>query len=177
MLTEKLISFPELTTERLTLRQLMESDVQEIFFLRSDKLINKFNNRIKCKTLDDALDFIRNTNESIKNNELVYWAITETGKENLIGIICIFSFSEVQNKCEIGFELLPEYQGQGIMNEAIIEIIEYTFQTIGLKRIDAFIHKENLNSIKFVQKYNFVKTDYIDKTNPDLFLFQFVKPK
>ncbi|MEJ7675028.1 MAG: GNAT family N-acetyltransferase [Chitinophagaceae bacterium] len=114
MLNSALSSVPTLTTERLTLRQLLESDVQEIFLLRSDTIINKFLDRKPSETLEDALNFIRN----IRNNELLYWAIAQTHNEKLIGTICLFDFSEELNKCEIGYELLTDYQGRGIMSEA-----------------------------------------------------------
>src|SRR5687767_2071305 len=124
-------TFPMLTTERLTLRKLSESDVQEIFLLRSDPLINKYLNRQPCKTFEDASEFI----DRIKNNSLSYWAIALKGNEKLIGTICLFGVSEELKNCEIGYELLMEYQGKGIMREAAKKIIEYAIQTLGLKTI------------------------------------------
>ena len=163
-----LSNFPTLTTERLTLRQLLESDMQEIFLLRSDILINKFLDRKPSETLEDALNFIRN----IKNNELLYWAIAQTHNGKLIGTICLFDFSDELNKCEIGYELLPDYQGQGIMSEAAKKIIEFAVHTLGLKTIDAFTHINNQSSTKFLQKFNFEKTEIIDETNPNLLVFR-----
>ena len=168
MPNKALSTFPILTTERLILRQLLESDVQEIFLLRSDKTINKFLDRKPSETLEDALNFIRN----IKNNELLYWAITQTHSGKLVGTICLFDFSDELNKCEIGYELLTDYQGQGIMSEATKEIIEFAVHTLCLKAIDAFTHKDNHSSTKLLQKFNFYKTGIIDETNPNLLVFR-----
>ena len=52
-------AFPILTTERLTLRQLSENDVHEIFLLRSDTIINRYLNRRPTHTLQAAMDFIK----------------------------------------------------------------------------------------------------------------------
>ncbi len=82
--------------------------------LRSDTIINEFIDRKPTETLEDALNFIRN----IKNNELLYWAIVQTHNGKLIGTICLFDFSDELNKCEIRYELLTDYQGQGMMSEA-----------------------------------------------------------
>jgi len=172
MLNKNFIPFPILTTKRLTLRQLLESDVEEILSLRSDSEINKYLDRQPAKTLDDALNFIRKTNENIKNSPLKYWAITLTENEKLIGTICLFDFSDELKKCEIGYELLAAYQGHGIMCEATKRIIEYAFLTLGLKSIDAFTHKGNQSSTKLLQKLNFEKTGIIDKTNPDQIVFR-----
>ncbi len=130
MLNKILSTFPTLTTERLTLRQPLESDAQAIFLLRSDTMVNKYLDRPPSETVEDALSFIRKVNENFKNNSGLYWAITQTNDEKLIGTICLFDFSEELKKCEIGYELLPDYQGQGLMNEALKKVIEFTFQTL-----------------------------------------------
>ena len=171
MLNRVLSTLPALITERLTLRQLLESDVEEIFLLRSDTTINKFLDRKPSETLEDALNFIRN----IKKNELLYWAITQTHNGKLIGTICLFDFSEELNKCEIGYELLTGYQGQGIMTEATKKIIEFAINTLGLKTIDASTHKDNISSIKLLQRFDFEGTEIIDGTNPDLIVFRLSK--
>ena len=168
MLNKALSTFPMLTTEWLTLRQLLESDVEEIFLLRSDRTVNKFLDRKPSETLEDALNFIKN----IKKNELLYWAITQTNNGKLIGTICLFDFSDELDKCEIGYELLTDYQGQGIMSEATQKIIEFAVHTLGIKTIDAVTHKDNQSSTKLLQKFNFVKTKIRDETNPNLIVFR-----
>ena len=161
-------TFHILTTERLTLRQLSDSDVQEIFILRSDALINKYLDRKPSKTLEDALEFI----EKIKNNSLSYWAIEQKGNEKLVGTICLFDISEEFKKCEIGYELLTEYQGRGFMRETAKKIIEYSNQTLGLKTIDAYTHKDNQSSTNLLKELKFKSTDRVDETNSNLILFR-----
>lgn len=168
MLHKSLSTFPTLTTKRLTLRQLLESDVQEIFLLRSDTIINKYLDRKPAETVEEALNFIKN----IRNNKLIYWAIEQTGKRKLIGTSCLFGFSDELNKCEIGYELLTGYQGQGFMTEAIKKIIEFAIDTFGVTTIDAFTHKDNKSSTKLLQKFNFKKTEIIDETNSNLIVFR-----
>lgn len=172
MLPENLSTFPTLTTERLTLRPLVESDVQDIFLLRSDPIVNKYLDRQPSETLEEALNFIRKVNETVKNKEGFYWAVTQTDNKKLIGTICLFDFSDEGKKCEIGYELLPPYQGQGIMKEALKKIIEFTFQTLGLETIDAVTHKDNHPSTKLLQKFNFKNTAMIDEANPNLIVFR-----
>jgi len=46
--------FPLITTERLLLRQVEKSDVNEIFFLRSNENVMKYIDRPPAKSLDDA---------------------------------------------------------------------------------------------------------------------------
>jgi ribosomal-protein-alanine N-acetyltransferase len=162
-----------LISERLTLRKLSKSDSEEILQLRSDTEINKFLDRKPSKTVEDALNFIGSIIEN-ESGELFYWAITKTGEDKLIGTICLFDFLDDVKKCEIGYELLTEYHGQGIMIEAAKKIIEYAIKMLELKTIDALTHKENHNSTKLLQKLNFKKLDDIVGDNPNLILFRLI---
>ncbi|GAB3722877.1 GNAT family N-acetyltransferase [Flavobacterium koreense] len=163
--------FPILTTERLTLRQLSIDDKQSIFDLRSDLEINKYLGRVPSKTIDDAINFINKINENSKSNNSIYWVITLTSTKKVVGTICLFDFSNEKNSCEIGYELMPKYQGQGIMKEAIKVVIDYVFKTLNFKRIIAFTHNENLKSTNLLLKFNFVKSLETDNENPNLTIF------
>ncbi len=167
MLNRTFTPFPILTTERLTLRQLEINDEQEIFILRSDSEINKYLDRQISNTIDDARNFI---NKIIRSDSL-YWAITLSGKNVLIGTICLFGFSDENYKCEIGYELLTNFQGQGIMKEAVEKVIDYAFNTIKVKKIEAFLHKDNQSSINLLEKCSFRNSNEPDNTNPDLICY------
>jgi ribosomal-protein-alanine N-acetyltransferase len=149
--------FPVLKTERLTLRQLVSSDDNEIFALRSNENINKYLDRKPSKSIDDAKNFIQTINENIQRNESVYWAITLNGTDKLIGTICLFDFSVDNLKVELGYELLPDFQQKGIMQEAASKVIDFAIQHIGLNSIEAYTHSENQSSTRLLHKLNFKK--------------------
>jgi len=171
MLNRAFAPFPILRTERLTLRQLVINDEQEIFTLRSDREINKYLDRQVSKTIDDARNFINKVNENINKNDSLYWAITLSDKNILVGTICLFSFSDENNKCEIGYELLTNFQGQGIMKEAVEKVIDYAFNTIKVQKIEAFFHRDNLSSIRLLDKFSFKQSNEVDKAAPELICY------
>jgi ribosomal-protein-alanine N-acetyltransferase len=70
MLNRIFAPFPILKTERLTLRQLVINDEQEIFTLRSDSEINKYLDRQMSDTIDDARNFINKINENVIKTRL-----------------------------------------------------------------------------------------------------------
>src|SRR6187431_1486599 len=176
MLNKSFTPFPILTTERLTLRQLVINDEREIFTLRSDSEINKYLDRQLSNTIDDARNFIKKVNENINKNDSLYWAITLSDKNVLIGTICLFSFSDETDKCEIGYELLTNFQGQGIMKEAIEKVIDYAFNTIKVQKIEAFFHRDNQSSIKLLEKLSFRDSNKPDKTDPNLINYYLTNP-
>jgi ribosomal-protein-alanine N-acetyltransferase len=163
--------FPILTTERLTLRQLSIDDQQNIFALRSDKEINKYLDRQISKTIEDAIDFINKINDNIEKNNSIYWAITLTKTRTFVGTICLFDFSNEKNSCEIGYELMINFQGKGIMKEAAGKVIDYAFQTLQFQKIIAFTHNGNQSSTKLLKRFNFIKSIEADKENSDFNIF------
>jgi ribosomal-protein-alanine N-acetyltransferase len=171
MVNRSFTPFPILTTERLTLRQLSADDGQNIFALRSDTEINKYLDRQASKTIEDAINFINKINENIQKNNSIYWVVTLTKTKTFVGTICLFSFSNENNKCEIGYELLTNFQGQGIMKEATEKVIDYAFQTMRLQKIEAFTHDSNKNSTKLLEKLDFIKSIEADKENPVFNIF------
>lgn len=171
MVNRNFTSFPILTTERLTLRQLSIDDQQNIFALRSDTEINKYLDREPSKTIEDAINFINKINDNIKNHNSIYWAISLTKAKTFVGTICLFNFLNEKNSCEIGYELMTKFQGQGIMKEAMEEVIDYAFQTLQFQKIVAFTHYGNQNSTKLLAKFNFLQFREADKENLDLNIF------
>jgi ribosomal-protein-alanine N-acetyltransferase len=168
MTTRNFTPFPVLTTKRLTLRQLSIDDKEGIFELRSDAEINKYLDRDPSKTVDDAVKFIARINESIQNNNSLYWVISLAETKEFAGTICLFDFSAENNSCEIGYELITKFQGQGIMQEAIKAVIDYAFRTLSIRKIVACTHSENERSTKLLLKFNFVKSLEQDVENPHL---------
>jgi [ribosomal protein S5]-alanine N-acetyltransferase len=174
MLNRTFTPFPILKTERLTLRQLAINDEQDIFTLRSDSEINKYLDRQISNSIDDARNFINKVNENINKSDSLYWAITLSDKNRLVGTICLFGFSIENDKCEIGYELLSNFQGQGIMKEAAEKVIDYAFNTIKVQKIEAYLHKDNQGSIKLLEKFSFRNLNEPDKTNPHLICYHLI---
>ena len=157
--------FPILTTERLVLRKLDNTDKNEIFLIRSDQGMNRYIERPRLKTMHDAEEFIQKIHNNLDDELSIYWAIGLTGHPQLIGTICLWNFSDNHTAAEIGYELIPEYQGKGFLSEALRSVLDYGFNNISLKRIDAYTHKENKPSINLLQKNGF--TPELNKTDPD----------
>lgn len=147
--------FPNIRTERLFIRELDESDAQSIFDIRSNDNVVRYINRNKQINIQEAIDFIAKMNEGVKNNSWIIWAITLKSNKSLIGTVCLWNFSYDRKTAEIGYEIHPDHQGNGLMHEALVSIIKYGFDLLGLENIEAFTHYENKTSIKLLNKLNF----------------------
>ena len=66
------------------MRNLTPEDTQEIFALRSSDEINKYLDRPKANTLDDALSFITKIINGIAKNEAIFWVVTPKGERDFL---------------------------------------------------------------------------------------------
>jgi len=147
--------FPVLVTERLILRQLSLGDENQILLLRSDEEVNKFLDRTRATSLEDARNFIVKINDNISRNESLFWGINLKNDPGLIGTICLWNLSVDENKAELGYEMLPAFQGKGLMQEAVLKILQFGFEIMQLRTIEAWLRADNSNSIKVLEKNNF----------------------
>jgi ribosomal-protein-alanine N-acetyltransferase len=153
--------FKNLESKRLLLRRVIETDVDEIFELRSNPETMKFIPRPLAKTKEDALIHLKTIDENIENNKGINWAITLKGNPKLIGIIGHYRLQPENHRCEIGYMILPQYNGQGIVTEAIKLVLEYGFDDLQMHSIEAVIDPENKASERVLQKNGFVKEAHI----------------
>ena len=162
MLQLNFIPFPELKTQRLYLRKIKHEDAAEIFFLRSDEVILRFLGKEPAKTIKEAEEFIIKINTSIEAGESILWGIALKDEPSLlIGTICLWNIQKKNHRAEIGYVLHPAFWRRGIMKEAIHEVIEYGFKTMGLHSMEARIHADNAASAASLESAGFVKEGYL----------------
>lgn len=148
--------FPKLETEHLCLRQITNKDLDEFFILKSDERLLK-NYDAKAKTYEGARQKLQELNDDITKNESITWGITLKKENKLIGSICFWNISEEQSKAENGYELMYDWQGKGIMQEAIEAVINYGFHSMKLQLIEALPNPNHVKSVKLLERNNFIK--------------------
>lgn len=162
-----------IATEKLLLRPITEYDSQNIFEIRSDIEINRFVNRNSPKNSFEALDFILNIKKKEANKEILFFGISEKENPKLIGTVCLWKFSADRKKAELGYELLPQFHGKGIMSEAVDAILSFGFNILKLNQIDAFTNGKNVNSQKLLTKKGFIlNSNRKDENNKENFIFE-----
>lgn len=168
--------FPVLTTERLMLKQPDIKDADIYFFLRSDKRVNQHVKRNTPKTLQDAQDFIQHILKLARDNEAINWAICwkETGE--MMGSICLWNFSEDLKTGEVGYDLHPDFQGKGIMSEALKAVLDFGFNTLDFHQIEAYTQYQNESSVGLLRKHHFQLVEgKRDEGNADNRVFELKK--
>jgi ribosomal-protein-alanine N-acetyltransferase len=149
--------FPVLSTPRLILREVHDSDIPEIFFLRSDEEVMKYTGKPLAKNYDEILKYIQDQHAARARKKSILWAITLKGDPQVIGLIGYRQFTKEHFRGEVGYGLYPAHQHNGIMHEALNVVLDYGFHTIGLHSVEANVDKENLASIRLLERNNFTR--------------------
>ena len=152
--------FPVLTTERLVLRRMNADDAPEMFFLRSDAGVLKYIDREPAKSVEDAAAFIEMVNKGVDANESIFWAITHKDNPKLIGNICVWNVQKDHYRAELGYVLHPDFQGKGIMAEAMQAVLHYCFHTMKLHSVEANVNPANKASVRVLERAEFVREAY-----------------
>lgn len=129
--------FPELSTERLLLRQFQMSDKDVIQKLCSDKEIAATTLSIPHPfRLADAEEWLKNKKEDYREAKEIAWAICLKKSSHLIGAIGM-RLEPKHDSAELGFWVGKSYWGNGYVTEAGKEVVQYSFNNLGLHRLEA----------------------------------------
>ncbi len=156
MLPLQFLPFPEIETERLLLRQVRSSDAEALQLLRSTDSVNQYINRSDTMTLEEAQGFVQRAEEALEENKYLYWTLAEKQNEaKLIGTLCLWNFDKKKEMAEVGYELYPDFQGKGIMSEALKALLEFAFRQLEVKIVTAWVNPSNGKSIQLLERFGF----------------------
>lgn len=153
--------FPVITTERLLLRQLTETDTARMLQLRSDKTALEFLDKTPLQNEGEALALINKIQNDLDNNTGITWAVVLKEEPGLlIGTLGFWRIMKEHYRAEIGYMLFPEYFNKGYMTEAIHTINDFAFNQLNLHSIEANINPANKASEALLLKTGFKQEAY-----------------
>ncbi|MBI3235396.1 MAG: GNAT family N-acetyltransferase [Bacteroidetes bacterium] len=100
------------------------------------------------KTNEDAIVYVKNI---IDNSNITYWIVKLKNENISIGIIT-FIKRDYLEYYDIGFAFLPKYAKNGYANEAAMAVLNTAINYKNHKEILATTIKDNVNSIKLLEK-------------------------
>ena len=141
-------------TKRLLLRRFEESDLQNVFKgLSHPEVIKHYG--VSYDSLESTKAQMKWFTE-LENEETGMWfAVCSLDDRTFYGAGGLNNLCKDHKKAEIGFWLLPDYWGRGIITEALPVICNYGFDHLGIHRIEGFVESKNTNCINAMSKLNF----------------------
>lgn len=151
-------AYPKLETKRLVLRALRMEDADFIFKEWGDPMVTHYmTDEEPLKSLDEAEEKLKPLQTPEKMPNFMWWGIESKADRQLIGTCGYFRWDKQHHRAEIGYDLCPDYWGQRLMPEALQALIRFGFEQMGLNRVEATTHTENLRSQRVLARLGFQK--------------------
>ena len=132
-------------------------DIHEIILLRGNANTMQYIPRDLCETAADAQELIDKFDKMINNNEGINWAMANKIDNKLIGLISFHRIEKEHHRAEIGYMILPEFTGKGLISQGIQTLLEFGFETLGLHSVFAIVNAKNEASERVLQRNHFKK--------------------
>ncbi|MCP3032526.1 GNAT family N-acetyltransferase [Halobacillus sp. A1] len=146
----------EFYTSRLYIRSMTPADSSSLFPIWSDPDISKYMNIQSFTNERQVKDMIIYMNQLEKANYAIRYAIVELESSRIIGSCGYSSLDYVNAATEIGYDLAKASWGRGYATEAVSALLYQAFTTLALNRVEAKVEPQNMNSIKVLQRLNFI---------------------
>lgn len=150
----KVIENPKIQTNRLLLRQFEKSDIENVFKGLSHPDVIKYYG-ISFDSLEATKEQMNWFADLKREGTGMWFAVCSLDNKTFYGAGGLNDLDKEHKKAEIGFWLLPDFWGQGIMTEAMPLICDYGFDKLGLHRIEGFVESDNTNCKNAIAKLDF----------------------
>jgi [ribosomal protein S5]-alanine N-acetyltransferase len=157
---------PRLETERLVLRLGDDRDVPEIvrYFRQNRDFLRPFDPRRPASFYEEPF-WMAQVRQSLVDHRLDravrFFLFLKEEEERIVGTA---NFTQIQrgvsHSCTLGYGLDAEYQGRGMMREALEAALPYMLQTRCLHRVEANYMPHNVRSGRLLRRLGFTVHGY-----------------
>jgi ribosomal-protein-alanine N-acetyltransferase len=144
----------------LFLREHVRTDSQIFFDYFNDPEVFRHVLASRPKSLEESEGEITYCKNLFKNKQGIYWAIAHQPNGRMIGTVGLHINSD-HDWAEICYDLSRPYWNQGIMTKVLRSVTEFSFNHIGLTRLEAILLQENQSSIRILEKVGFEYEQHI----------------
>ena len=153
-------------TERLYLRELVDTDVNGIFNMDSDPQVHQYLGGNPINTIQQAKAVIKFIRQQYVDNGVGRLAIIEKETNNFVGWGGFKLITDLTNGhkdyYDLGYRFQKKYWGNGYATESSKAAVEYGFNELKLPIIYAIVDVNNLQSQKVLKKCGFLEKGLFD---------------
>ena len=128
---------------RLRLRKLTMRDARDVFAYSRDPEVARHVLWDAHRSIGESRAYIRYMQRKYRMGEAASWGIEWKESGRIIGTIGFMWIHFEHASAEVGYSLARDMWGQGIMTEALREVIRYAFETLRLNRVEAIHEVDN----------------------------------
>lgn len=149
----------KIQTQRLILRPFDEEDCDAIFRIQSNPEMTRYTPDEPWKSIEEAYSFIKFATRLYNNDKIIkgfryFLAVveTETQSNNVIGYCGLGGPEFDRTLTEVFYSIDYPYWGKGYATETTKALLEYGFKELMLDKIVGFADKDNIASLRVLEK-------------------------
>lgn len=150
-------------TDRLILREIVDSDLESMFKLDSDPMVVKYLDMSPLETLEEAQKSINYIRKQYVERGVGRWAAVEKSSGDFIGWSGLKhnkgekeSLNGKYNFYDVGYRFIPRYWGKGYATESAMAALDYGFRELEYDTIAGIALIGNIASNKVLQKIGLI---------------------
>lgn len=137
------------------LRKIQEKDIHNVFAGLSHPDVIAYYG-VSYESLVATTEQMLWYEEITSERKGIWWGIAKREGDELIGACGLNDWLPVHRRIDLGYWLLPDFWGQGIMRAALPSILRYAFVQMNVHRVHADVETDNLPSSNLLRKLGFV---------------------
>ena len=139
-----------LETARLFLREITPEDAQFAYDLNLDPDVIRYTGDSAFTSVSDARSFLEKYDHYTKYG-FGRWAVADKNSHELLGW-CGLKYTPENDEHDVGYRFFKRNWNRGYATESAKACVDYGFTSLGLQTIVGRAMRENLASIKVLQK-------------------------
>jgi len=154
-----LSSLNPIKTSHLIIREIIQEDLMALYNLLSNEDVMHYSVH-GAYSLEQTKEWLSFIIDFYTKNPVGMWAVAEKNNNQLIGICGLMPLDDNPSQYQIGYRILPAFQGRGYATEAVIAVRNYACN-VNISNFVAFVERENKPSIRVAEKIGmkFFKND------------------
>ena len=128
---------PTLETPRLLLRGMRVSDAPDMYEYACRPSVTEYLTWSPHPNVDYTKEYLAYLSHHYTLGDFYDWALILKEENKMIGTCGFTRFHFANDSAEVGYVINPKYRGQGIAPEALLEVLRFGFEKLGLNRIEA----------------------------------------
>jgi RimJ/RimL family protein N-acetyltransferase len=147
--------FPaQLQTGRTMLRPVRAKDLKALVNVYGDAEVTRYI-PVRWHALQDGPQWFARIQTRHAEKNAMQFVIIERGTQTVCGVCLLFNFDLGNAYAEVGYALARSHWGRGLVHEAVGRLLQYAFDDLGARRIEAVIDPRNTASERVLTRFGF----------------------
>ena len=136
-------------------------DTDALFACFSDSEVMRYWATAAWTTRQQSVDRIEEDRRNIADGSALRLVLEPKAGGPILGAVTLFAFVEGSRRAETGYILARAAWGQGLIQEAMMALLNYGFTQLGLRRVEADIDPRNARSARSLERMGFRREGHL----------------